>query len=327
MPRTSSRSEWTDSSLLSPDITRDLHQTLSTPTAGTRWQPQTTAPRKPPLLSSLVIPCVTFCPDTDAVTYEVKTKVFEGPLDLLLQLITSHRLEITELSLIDIVTEYLAYLDGMRELDIEVTSEFLLIAATLIQLKARRLLPGDIETELDDELALAEERDRLLSRLLACLTFKDVAAVMGHRYEASLRYVPRTVGLDPDITPQVPRVPLTITAEDLAQLADRVFTADTREPDLDHLDLDLPSVDEAIADIQARMASTAEVEFDDLVAHTDRSLEVVAYFLAVLELARWGAVRVSQTDRASEIRVERLDGSAQSEIGALSRASEWRRDE
>jgi len=261
------------------------------------------------------------------VTYEVKTKVFEGPLDLLLQLITSHRLEITELSLIDIVTEYLAYLDGMRELDIEVTSEFLLIAATLIQLKARRLLPGDIETELDDELALAEERDRLLSRLLACLTFKDVAAVMGHRYEASLRYVPRTVGLDPDITPQVPRVPLTITAEDLAQLADRVFTADTREPDLDHLDLDLPSVDEAIADIQARMASTAEVEFDDLVAHTDRSLEVVAYFLAVLELARWGAVRVSQTDRASEIRVERLDGSAQSEMGALSRASEWRRDE
>jgi segregation and condensation protein A len=266
-------------------------------------------------------------PGIDAVTYEVKTKVFEGPLDLLLQLITSHRLEITELSLIDLVSEYLAYLDGMRELDIDVTSEFLLIAATLIQLKARHLLPGDVDPELDDELALAEERDRLLSRLLACLTFKDVAAVMGHRYEAGLRYVPRTAGLDPDITPQLPKVPLTVTAEELARLADRVFTAGTREPDLDHLDLELPSVDDAIADIQARMATTTEIEFDQLVGHTDRSLEVVAYFLAVLELARWGAIRVSQTDWASEIRVVRLDGADPGEIEVLSRTSEWKRDE
>jgi segregation and condensation protein A len=261
------------------------------------------------------------------VTYEVKTKVFEGPLDLLLQLITSHRLEITELSLIDIVSEYLAHLDGMRELDIDVTSEFLLIAATLIQLKARHLLPGDLVTELDDELALSEERDRLLSRLLACLTFKDVAAVLGHRYEASLRYVPRTAGLDADITPLVPRVPLRVNGFELATIAERVLTADSREPDLDHLDLDLPSVGEAIADIQARMAQVSELEFDDLVAHTDRSLDVVAYFLALLELARWGAVRVSQTDRSGDIRVVRMAGGKAEEIELMSRTSEWTRDE
>jgi len=261
------------------------------------------------------------------VTYEVKTKVFEGPLDLLLQLITSHRLEITELSLIDLVSEYLTYLDGMRELDIEVTSEFLLIAATLVQMKARHLLPGDVDAELDDELALAEERDRLLSRLLACLTFKDVAAVLGHRYEASLRYVPRSVGLDPDTTPATPRVPLTISPDDLARLAERVFTASGREPDLDHLDLDLPSVDAAIADIQARMNAVATLEFDDLVVDAERSLEVVAYFLAVLELARWGAVRVSQVDWASSIQVERLEGSEPGEIEAMSRTSEWGSDE
>jgi len=112
------------------------------------------------------------------MSYEVRTAVFEGPLDLLLQLITSHRLEVTELRLSDLVTEYLAHLDLMRTMDLEVTSEFLVIAATLIQLKARRLLPGDGSVELDEDLLLAEERDRLLARLLANLTFKDVATVL-----------------------------------------------------------------------------------------------------------------------------------------------------
>ena len=94
------------------------------------------------------------------MSYEVKTRVFEGPLDLLLQLITSHQLEITEVSLVDLVGEYLRHLDLMGEMDIEVASEFLLIAATLIQLKARHLLPDDRAIDIDDELALAEERDR-----------------------------------------------------------------------------------------------------------------------------------------------------------------------
>ncbi|MCB1247413.1 MAG: segregation/condensation protein A, partial [Acidimicrobiia bacterium] len=122
------------------------------------------------------------------MSFEVRTRVFEGPLDLLLQLITSHQLAITELSLIDLVSEYLAFVDEMRELDIDVASEFLLIAATLIQLKARHLLPEDGPIDIDEELALAEERDRLLARLLACLTFKDVAAVLSHRMEATDRF-------------------------------------------------------------------------------------------------------------------------------------------
>ena len=128
------------------------------------------------------------------MTFEVRTRVFEGPLDLLLQLITSHQLEVTEVSLVDIVNEYLVYLDDMKELDIDVTSEFLLIAATLIQLKAKQLLPDNEPFDLDEELALGEERDRLLARLLACLTFKDVAAVLRHRMEAAQRCLPRTVG-------------------------------------------------------------------------------------------------------------------------------------
>jgi segregation and condensation protein A len=130
------------------------------------------------------------------MTYEVHTRVYEGPLDLLLQLITSHQLEITELSLTDLVTEYLSYLEAIREMNLDVTSEFLMIASTLIQLKARYLLPDTRDIDLDEELALAEERDRLLSRLLACLTFKDVAAVLQHRFAGAARSLPRLVGLD-----------------------------------------------------------------------------------------------------------------------------------
>jgi segregation and condensation protein A len=237
------------------------------------------------------------------MSFEVRTRVFEGPLDLLLQLITSHQLEITELNLLDIVNEYLAHIDLMKDLDIDVTSEFLLIAATLIQLKARQLLPDDEPIDIDEELALAEERDRLLSRLLACLTFKDVAAVLRHRMDAAERNVPRTVGLPPRINAPSPEVIIGVDVEGLAAIAQRVFTTPLDEPDMDHLDLDLPSVPDAMVDLQGRMASLVTSDFDDVVAHCTRDVEVVAYFLALLELARWGIVNVSQThiDEAIQI--------------------------
>ena len=237
------------------------------------------------------------------MSYEVKTRVFEGPLDLLLQLITSHQVEITELSLVDLVGEYLRHLELMEELDIEVASEFLLIAATLIQLKARHLLPDDREIDIDDELALAEERDRLLARLLACLTFKDVAAVFAHRIDGNARFLPRLAGLDADITPVQPEVKLGVNLERFHLVAEHVFRAVPDEPDLDHLDLELPSVGDAIADVRIRVAAAVETEFDELVAHCDRSIDVVAYFLALLELARWGVVSVAQDHRDAPIRV------------------------
>lgn len=237
------------------------------------------------------------------MSYEVKTRVFEGPLDLLLQLITSHQVEITELSLVDLVGEYLRHLDLMDEMDIEVTSEFLLIAATLIQLKARHLLPDDRAIDIDEELALAEERDRLLARLLACLTFKDVAAVLSHRIEGNARFVPRLTGLDPQIVPMQPEVKLGVDLDGFLRVAERAFTAAPDEPDLDHLDLDLPSVGDAIADVRIRIAAAVETEFDELVSHCDSPLDVVAYFLALLELARWGVVSIAQDHRDAPIAV------------------------
>lgn len=226
--------------------------------------------------------------------YEVKTAVFEGPLDLLLQLVSRHQVDIADLSLIDLVSEYVSYIDEMRNLDLDLTSEFLLIAATLIQLKARHLLPDDLDIDIDEELALMEERDRLIARLLQCVTFKDVAAVLGHRFKANNRYVDRKVGLDPMVVQTPPDVRIPLDLEEFGALAHRVFTERMGEPDLDHLDLELPSVEHAIDELRVRFATLAEATFDDVVAHCSRKTEVVAYFLALLELARWGMVDIAQ---------------------------------
>lgn len=251
------------------------------------------------------------------MTFHVRTTVFEGPLDLLLQLITKHQVEITAVGLTDVVGEYLTFLDEMRELDIDVTSEFLLIAATLIQLKAQSLLPTRSELDLDDELALAEERDRLLSRLLASVTFKDVAAVLKRRLQDGNRYVPRVSGIDQKIYKPPPEIVIPASQEELALIAGKVLARATLEPDLDHLDLDLPSVEMAIEDLQERLRLATVASFEDLTDHCRRPVEVAAYFLALLEMARWGLIEVSQADWTSQIHVKQLDG------GSIDLTSEW----
>lgn len=254
------------------------------------------------------------------MAYQVKTAVFEGPLDLLLQLITRRQVEITNLSLTDLVAEYLSFLDEMRELDLEVTSEFLLIASTLVQLKARHLLPEDSAADLDEELELMEERDRLLARLLACVTFKDVAAVLTHRLQEANRYVPRSAGMDQAVSSRLPEVTVPVDQLGLAAIAARVLAAPNREPDLDHLDLELPSVEAAIHDLRSKIEELAETSFDEMVMHTTRKVEVVAYFLALLELARWGLVEMAQRDWLSNIQVRFSGAEIPNDL-----TSEWSR--
>lgn len=253
------------------------------------------------------------------MAFHVKTTVFEGPLDLLLQLITRHQVEVTSVGLTGVVSEYLAFLEEIRELDLEVTSEFLLIAATLIQLKAHSLLPRRGELDMDEELALIEERDRLLSRLLAYVTFKDVAAVLGRRLEQGERFVPREAGLDGEVEPPPVEVSVPVDAHGLALLAARVMTRLAAEVDLEHLDLDLPSVEEAIGDLRSRLAAEVETDFEQLTEHCRRPVEVAAYFLALLELARWGLIQVRQGDWLAPIEVRSRPGGD----GGLT--SEWAR--
>jgi len=252
------------------------------------------------------------------MTYNVKTTVFEGPFDLLLQLITKHQVEVTAIGLTDVVSDYLVFVEEMSQLDMEVTSEFLLIAASLIQLKARSLLPSGSELDFDEELAFIEERDRLISRLLACVTFKDVSAVLLRRFQDSNRYVPRTSGLDQPIRIRPGAVEVPGGPSRIAQIAVRVFDRLDAEPDLDHLDLELPSVELAITDIQARVAEATLSTFENLTETCSRPVEIAAYFLALLELARWGLIEVSQEDWLSEIQVRHREG------GDLDLTSEWR---
>jgi segregation and condensation protein A len=253
------------------------------------------------------------------MTFHVRTTVFEGPLDLLLQLVAKHQVEVTAVGLTEVVTEYLAFLQEMAELDIEVTSEFLLIAATLVQMKAQSLLPTPGELDLEEELELIEERDRLLSRLLAGVTFKDVAAVLARRLQEVNRLVPRTSGMDQPIQPPPMVVELPVDAAGLARAAATVIARHQAEPDLDHFDLELPSVEEAITDLRRRVEEATLASFDDLTGHLRRPVEVAAYFVALLEMARWGLIELSQQDWLSSIEVRHRRG------GELDLTSEWAR--
>lgn len=251
------------------------------------------------------------------MAFEVTTPVFEGPLDILLRLITSHHLKVTDLRLSDLVSEYLGYLDRMQELDLEITSEFLVIAATLVQLKARSLLPDEAAIDIDEDLLLSEERDRLLSRLLANLTFKDVASVLAARLESTELLLPRYSGFDFEPAPPRVEVRIPIDLRALADLAERVLARSQEVPDLDHLDLDLPSVSDAIADLRRRIDSEIESDFSRVTGHLSSPLEVVAYFLAVLELARWGLVEARQEHIDAKITL-RATGNSTGDL-----VSEW----
>jgi segregation and condensation protein A len=199
-------------------------------------------------------------------------------------------------------------------MDLDVTSEFLLIAATLIQLKAHRLLPPGTELDLDEELALMEERDRLLSRLLMCVTFKDVAAVFLRRWQEANRLVPRMAGLDQAIRISPPDVVIPITPSGLAAIATRVFARLGADPDLDHLDLDLPSVEAAIQELRARIAHEIESTFEAMISHCQRTVEVAAYFLALLEMARWGLLEVSQEHWLGPITIKHRTAPAEIDL-------------
>src|SRR5581483_7302135 len=151
------------------------------------------------------------------VPYEVATPVFEGPFDLLLHLITKEQVDLYDISITRIVDAYLAELERMEHLDLEVATEFLLIAATLIELKSRRLLPGRDDIDLDEELALWEERDLLLARLLECKTFKDAADALNRLASAAERSVPRRSGLEDQFLTLAPDLMAGVTGEKLRE--------------------------------------------------------------------------------------------------------------
>lgn len=229
------------------------------------------------------------------VAFSVTVGSFEGPFDLLLQLISKHKLEVTELALHVVTDEFIAHLRAQGpEWDLDETTEFLVVAATLLDLKAARLLPsGEVEDE--EDLALLEARDLLFARLLQYRAYKQVSMLFADRMSRAGRQVPRTVGLEPHFADLLPEVVLGLGPEAFAALAAKALTPRSEpEVSVSHLHVPLVSVREQAAIIVGRLRRQRTATFRALVSDATTTMVVIGRFLALLELFREGSVSFEQ---------------------------------
>lgn len=237
------------------------------------------------------------------VAYEVSTPVYAGPFDLLLSLILRDEVEVWEVPLGHIVEAYLSELDRMAALDLEVATEFLVIAATLIELKARRLLPGPLVEDPDD-LELLSERDLLVARLLECRTFREAGAALARLMAAAERSHPRRVGPTEEYRDLRPSLGSVTSARDLAAaLAAMAAPKPSPKVDLYHV----APIRASVAEVAEKVASDLggrRLSFREITAGNTERIEVVLHFLAVLELFKEGRVELFQTSTFGELMVE-----------------------
>jgi segregation and condensation protein A len=250
------------------------------------------------------------------VGYDVQTPVYDGPFDMLLHLILRDQVDLYQVSLTGIVDAFLAELDCMSELDLDLATEFLLIAATLVELKARRLLPGDADPDLDDELGRWEERDLLLARLLECKTFKDAATAFLALSESASRSVPRRSGIEDQFVGLVPDLLEGVTVADLAAAMTRAMTPrPIPTVDISHLHLVRASVTDAVVELADELPRVGSIGFFELTAPLVERLEVVVRFLALLELFKQGLVDLVQPVPYADIHITWLgDGGGSADL-------------
>ncbi|MEV2248175.1 ScpA family protein [Streptomyces sp. NPDC049970] len=241
--------------------------------------------------------------------FTVRLVNFEGPFDLLLQLISKHKLDVTEVALSKVTDEFMAYIRAMGpDWDLDQTTEFLVVAATLLDLKAARLLPtAEVEDEAD--LALLEARDLLFARLLQYRAYKRIAEIFSDRLDSESRRHPRTVGLEPQHAELLPEVVISIGPEGFARLAVKAMQPRPRpQVYVDHIHAPLVSVREQAEIVVARLRAEGEISFRDLAEDAGDTLTVVARFLALLELYREKAVALDQEEALGELLVRWAGG-------------------
>ncbi|MFL5996809.1 MAG: segregation/condensation protein A [Streptomyces sp.] len=246
--------------------------------------------------------------------FKVRLANFEGPFDLLLQLISKHKLDVTEVALSKVTDEFMAYIRAMgSDWDLDETTEFLVVAATLLDLKAARLLPAaQVEDEAD--LALLEARDLLFARLLQYRAYKQIADIFNRRLDEEARRYPRTVGLEPHHAELLPEVVISIGAEGFAKLAVKAMQPKPKpQVYVDHIHAPLVSVQEQAGIVVARLRELGETSFRLLVEDADGTLTVVARFLALLELYREKAVALDQETALGELVVRWTGGAGEAE--------------
>jgi segregation and condensation protein A len=241
--------------------------------------------------------------------FTVRLANFEGPFDLLLQLIAKHKLDVTEVALSKVTNEFMAHLSAMGpDWDLDQTTEFLVVAATLLDLKAARLLPT-AEVEDEGDLALLEARDLLFARLLQYRAYKQIAAIFAERLEHEALRRPRTVGLEPQHAELLPEVVLSIGPERFAQLAVKAMQPKPKpQVYVDHIHAPLVSVREQAEHVIALLRERGAASFGELTADAEDTLTVVARFLALLELYREKAVALDQPEAMGDLQVRWTGG-------------------
>ena len=243
------------------------------------------------------------------VGFAVRLDNFEGPFDLLLSLISKHKLDITEVSLSRVTDEFIAHVKALGPVwDLEQTSSFLVVAATLLDLKTARLLPqGDVEDE--EDLALLEARDLLFARLLQYKAFKQVAGVLEGRLAAEARRHPRAVGLEERYAGLLPEVLIGIGLDAFAELAAKALEPKpVPELSLHHIHAPTVSVREQAALVVERLQRSGTMSFRSLCGDSPDTLTTVARFLSLLELFREGAVAFDQLSPLGELSVRWTGG-------------------
>ena len=245
----------------------------------------------------------------DERRFTVRLVNFEGPFDLLLQLISKHKMDVTEVALSKVTDEFMAHIRAMGpEWDLDQTTEFLVVAATLLDLKAARLLPA-AEVEDEGDLALLEARDLLFARLLQYRAYKRIAEIFSTRLDSEARRHPRTVGLEPHHAELLPEVVISIGPEGFAGLAVKAMQPKPRpQVYVDHIHAPLVSVREQAALVVARLRERGEASFQALTEDAPDTLTVVARFLALLELYRERAVTLDQEEALGSLMVRWTGG-------------------
>jgi segregation and condensation protein A len=250
--------------------------------------------------------------------FEVHLDVFQGPFELLLGLIAKHKLDITEVALAEVTFEFMAHIRAHQasdtEWDLSQASEFLLVAATLLDIKSAHLLPN-YQPQNEEDLALIEARDLLFARLLQYRAFKQVASAFAERIATAGRMTARQAGLDPHFAALLPELVMGITPEQLAMIAARAMTPRAVPTvDLEHLHAPTVNVREQAALIVARLRQSHSCSFRSLVADADGTLVIVARFLALLELFHESVIIFDQAEALGELTV-RWTGQDDGEIG------------
>lgn len=249
--------------------------------------------------------------------FSVHLSNFDGPFDLLLQLISRHKMDVTEVSLSMVTDEFISFIRALEASgegwELDQATEFLVVAATLLDLKAARLLPsGDVEDE--EDLALLEARDLLFARLLQYRAFKEIAATFNERIATADKSFARVVALDPSLAALLPEVLIGVGAARFAAIAERVLTPKvTPTVAIQHLHMALVSVAEESKMVVEALRLSKTLSFRNLISDADSTLVVVARFLALLDLYRQGVLRFDQVIALGELQIS-WTGSLEGEV-------------